>query len=309
MSNQSPVVPVVKVVNNKPITTSLNVAEVFGKPHKDVLRAIENLEIPDDLRERNFAPTSNRAPMPNGGFRDVPLYTLTRDGFTILVMGFTGPKAMKFKLAYIEAFNRMEAELSAKALPPPKEPAFTLVDSVPQGTKRCTRCRVPKPLAEFSRRIANKDGYEIYCIPCNKLNQQEYRQRNRERNLAVRQPVKPEPAEQTVSLEAYQALHRSTHDLQSSVVDLLEADVAIASDIAGLHSGIIEIISDLSRGKEATDKLAAQGNSLRDLCSRLMDHAMRCTKTATALGKVLYGPSPTQPHQIEGNTPRQLAAH
>lgn len=57
MSAQShtTVTPVVSVVNNRTITTSLNVAEAFEKNHRDVLRAIRNLEILNDFRERNFA--------------------------------------------------------------------------------------------------------------------------------------------------------------------------------------------------------------------------------------------------------------
>lgn len=42
------------------------------------------------------------------------MYIIFRDGFTLLAMGYTGPEAMRFKLAYIEAFNRMEAELARR---------------------------------------------------------------------------------------------------------------------------------------------------------------------------------------------------
>lgn len=91
--------------------TSLQVSQHFGKRHKDVLRAIKNLEIPDDYRGRNFAPTSNHVPGPNGGLRDELMYKITRDGFVLLAMGFTGKEAMQWKLAYIQAFNAMEAKL------------------------------------------------------------------------------------------------------------------------------------------------------------------------------------------------------
>ena len=52
--------------------------------------------------------------MPTGGVRKDPAYLMTRDGFTFLAMGFTGPRAAVFKEAYIEAFNKMEAELKNK---------------------------------------------------------------------------------------------------------------------------------------------------------------------------------------------------
>lgn len=94
-----------------PVTTSRAVAEQFGKNHKEVLRAIENtitqLKETEEGRafnERNFAPISLRDAMN----REKPAYLLTRDGFTLLAMGFTGAKAVQFKVAYINAFNRME---------------------------------------------------------------------------------------------------------------------------------------------------------------------------------------------------------
>ena len=91
--------------------TSLQVAEHFGKRHTHVLRAIKNLDIPDDYRQPNFGLTINRVPGPKGALRDEPVYHITRDGFALLAMGFTGKEAMRWKLAYITAFNAMEAKL------------------------------------------------------------------------------------------------------------------------------------------------------------------------------------------------------
>ncbi len=112
MLSQNPhaVYPVVSLVNNKLVTTSMNVAEVFGKQHKDVLEAIRNMDIPEDFTERNFPPSEYTDPTG----RKLSMFNLTRDGFTLLVMGFTGSRAMQFKLAYIEAFNRMQAVLTRK---------------------------------------------------------------------------------------------------------------------------------------------------------------------------------------------------
>lgn len=99
----------VSIANGKPMTTSNKVAEVFGKNHKDVLRIINGLEIPEETHRRNFAPVEVKDK--KGELRKA--YTITRDGFTLLAMGFTGAKAMKFKLAYIEAFNAMEEQVKA----------------------------------------------------------------------------------------------------------------------------------------------------------------------------------------------------
>ena len=106
-------VPSIAVIDGTPTTTSVEVARVFGKIHRDVVRAIENLmsQLPEEAL-RNFAhtPYTNEQ---NG--ETYPAYRLTRDGFTLLAMGFTGKKALAFKLAYIDAFNRMERELYGKA--------------------------------------------------------------------------------------------------------------------------------------------------------------------------------------------------
>jgi Rha family phage regulatory protein len=61
----------------------------------------------------NFALTSVSVSQPNGGTREEPAYNMTRDGFLLLGMGFRGAKALRWKLQYIEAFNKMEATLRA----------------------------------------------------------------------------------------------------------------------------------------------------------------------------------------------------
>ena len=99
--------PVVTIVNNQAVTTSLEVARYFGKEHKDVLKAINNLGCSEDFCRRNFAPTNY---LDSQG-RQQPAYEMTRDGYTMLAFGFTGQKAARFKESYIAAFNRMEEAL------------------------------------------------------------------------------------------------------------------------------------------------------------------------------------------------------
>lgn len=93
------------------VVTSLDVAETFEKRHADVLRDIEELGCSDEFRERNFALSKYSV---ETNKRSYPMYYMTRDGFTILVMGYTGDKAMKFKEAYIKQFNAMERVLLGK---------------------------------------------------------------------------------------------------------------------------------------------------------------------------------------------------
>ncbi|KAF1366755.1 Rha family transcriptional regulator [Yokenella regensburgei] len=95
--------------NGQLITTSLAVAEAFGKNHKDVLRRINTLDIPQEFTERNFALSSKINKLANN--RSDPFYRMTKDGFMLLVMGFTGKKAMAVKIAYINAFNEMAKQL------------------------------------------------------------------------------------------------------------------------------------------------------------------------------------------------------
>ena len=114
MSKQ--LVPVIAIVNDQPRTMSTNVAEFFDKNHKDVLRQIRSIVDDSDpeFARRNFTPSEY---MDSTG-RTLPCFSLTRDGFTLLAMGFTGEEALKWKIKYIEAFNSMEAELSQR----PKRP-------------------------------------------------------------------------------------------------------------------------------------------------------------------------------------------
>lgn len=99
----------VSIQNNQAVTTSLKVAEIFGKSHKDVLKAIRALECSTDFIERNFTPYHYISELNGFVTRELPMYYLTRDGFTFLAMGFTGKVAAKFKEDYIAAFNEKEA--------------------------------------------------------------------------------------------------------------------------------------------------------------------------------------------------------
>lgn len=110
--------PDLKIIDGQITTTSQQIAAHFNKVHRDVVRAIENIECSAEFRLRNFAQSSFEAEMPNGGKRKHKSYRLTRDGFVFLAMGFTGKDAAQWKEAYITAFNKMEAELLARTTRP-----------------------------------------------------------------------------------------------------------------------------------------------------------------------------------------------
>ncbi|MFC5423245.1 Rha family transcriptional regulator [Bosea eneae] len=110
--------PVVSLKDGRPTTTSRNIAADFGKSHRDVLRAIDNLiKLRPDLRARNFAQTTIETPMPTGGTRSDRIFEMDRDGFALLAMGFTGERALSWKLSYLGAFNAMEDKLRRMSPP------------------------------------------------------------------------------------------------------------------------------------------------------------------------------------------------
>lgn len=94
--------------NGQLVTTSLKVAEVFGKEHNKVVRDIESLSCSEGFHVANFGVLLNVRELPNGGKDQDRYYSMTKDGFTFLVMGYRGVKAAQFKEAYIDAFNKME---------------------------------------------------------------------------------------------------------------------------------------------------------------------------------------------------------
>jgi Rha family phage regulatory protein len=97
----------VKFDNGLVTASSKEIADKFGKAHRDVLRAIRQLECSDEFRERNFGLSYYTSPQN----KKLKCYDITRDGFSFLGMGFTGKRAGMWKESYITAFNSMEKNL------------------------------------------------------------------------------------------------------------------------------------------------------------------------------------------------------
>lgn len=96
--------------NGEPVASSRQIAESFGKEHKDVLEAIrtktaENSALLEMFHLTEYTTSQNKK---------LPMYLMNRDGFSFLVMGFTGKKADEWKLRYIQAFNAMEKQLAQR---------------------------------------------------------------------------------------------------------------------------------------------------------------------------------------------------
>ncbi len=160
--NQSLPSPVVFERSGEVRTTSRDVADLFEKRHDQILRDIGNLvaDLPDRLH--TFEETVFERPNPSGG---APIqsrgYEMTRDGFTLLAMGFTGKKALKFKLAYIEAVNRMETALRNRPaidLNNPADLRMLLANYANDKIELQAQVADLAPKAQALDRIATADG-------------------------------------------------------------------------------------------------------------------------------------------------------
>ena len=155
----------VKVENNQIVTDSRSVAEHFGKQHYHVIRDIENLVNKTGGKDASkigwmFQETT----MSDSYGRQQKAYLMNRDGFSLLVMGFTGKKALEWKLKYIDAFNEMEKQLVNKntlVLPDftnPVEAARAWANEYEAKQKALTENAVMKPKADFYDTVANTES-------------------------------------------------------------------------------------------------------------------------------------------------------
>lgn len=164
--------------NQQVVTSSVQVAKTFGKNHRDVLRAIDNLEIGSaKLRSQMFAEGtySNRG-------KEYRMSYMNRDGFTLLAMGFTGNRALEFKLKYISAFNQMENEIKTMS-----KDSYMIDDRVKRAEKWITEekerqrlaleVKKDKPKADYFDKQMKNPGLmtttiiaKSYGMTANKLN-------------------------------------------------------------------------------------------------------------------------------------------
>lgn len=141
----------VKIKNNQVVVSSRQVAEKFGKLHKDVLENIREI-----IKAENSALTFYQENTYKAGTgKSYPEYLMNRDGFTLLAMGFTGKDALQWKMKYIAAFNEMEAKLNGK-------PVSLLKEKEIEARLNNSRARIA---SEF-RKIAEKTDIPEYKHIC-----------------------------------------------------------------------------------------------------------------------------------------------
>ncbi|TGD24092.1 phage regulatory protein/antirepressor Ant [Companilactobacillus suantsaicola] len=130
------------------VTSSLQVAETFNKNHRDVLRAVDDLKegVAQNWADLFYEDTYTH-PQNKQQYR---IIYMNRDGFTLLAMGFTGKKAMKFKLKYIEAFNKMESHIKTGGFKVPS----TMAEALRLAADQQEQLEVMKPKAIFADSVA-----------------------------------------------------------------------------------------------------------------------------------------------------------
>lgn len=139
--------------NDVAVCDSLQVVEKFEKEHRNVLQSIDNLLIAENSAVKEmFKESTYKA---NNGQMYRKFY-MNRDGFSVLTMGFTGQKALEWKLQYIDAFNRMESIIREKATPEWQESRRTGI------TARKTETDAIKRLCEYATVQGSTHSKQLY---------------------------------------------------------------------------------------------------------------------------------------------------
>lgn len=168
----------IEVVNNNGqlVVSSMQVAENFEKQHKHVLDAIENIKAENSAVTPMFYETSYKA----GTGKNYKMYLMNRDGFSLLAMGFTGSKALEWKLKYIQAFNEMEKTIKehrdSYMIEDPVERALKWAEEQKEKQKALKALEEAKPKVETYDALVNRESYvgiremaKLIGYPVNKM--------------------------------------------------------------------------------------------------------------------------------------------
>jgi len=152
---------ILRELNGRAMANSRGIAEKFNKRHDHVIRDIR--KIADQLGSpQNWGRLFEEAEYTNEQNNQIyKEFLLTRDGFSLVVMGFTGAKALEWKLKYIEAFNKMEEALKGqnKSLPTTyKKALMQLLEQVEINEQLEEERKVLLPKADYHDEVLNKDG-------------------------------------------------------------------------------------------------------------------------------------------------------
>lgn len=153
----------VTMYNQQAVTTSLQVAKAFGKNHQHVLRDIAVLRDKSKGLSKNGQTLSESEMFhqatyvhPQNG-QEYPIIYMNRDGFTLLAMGFTGDKALQFKLQYIKAFNEMEDQVKFQV-------PSTLPEALRLAADQAEKISVLQPKADYTDSMLANKGLETISM-------------------------------------------------------------------------------------------------------------------------------------------------
>jgi len=178
--------------NGQAFCDSLMVSASFNKRHDNVLADVRNLDCSENFRLLNFQESNYK----NQQNKRQPMYLMTKDGFTFLVMGYTGKKAAAFKESYITRFNQMETFIMERLIST-KEVHPALMDAIKEAHAE------PKPY-HYTNEINM-----IYCIVLG-VNAKQYRTQN---SLPKGESIKPHlTLEQIKAVEALQRIDVGLHE-------------------------------------------------------------------------------------------------
>lgn len=151
----------IEVVNNNGqlVVSSKQVAENFEKTHFNVLASIENIKTQNSGVTSMFYETSYQA----GTGKKYKMYLMNRDGFSLLAMGFTGSKALEWKLKYIQAFNEMEKALKehrdSYMIEDPIKRALKWAEEQKEKQKALKALEEAKPKVETYDALVSRESY------------------------------------------------------------------------------------------------------------------------------------------------------
>ena len=142
--------------NKQAVTSSLQVAEVFDKQHKNVVQAIEN-KLDSAENSAQYDSMFSKGFYKDRSGKSNPMYYMNRDGFSFIAFGFTGKKADTFKLKYIEAFNSMEEQVKFQV-------PSTLPEALRLATDQAEKISVLKPKADYTDSMLANKGLETISM-------------------------------------------------------------------------------------------------------------------------------------------------
>ena len=222
----------VQQVDGQLLVSSREIATNFEKQHKHVIEKIENTRAENSAIQEMFIESTYIAS--NG--KTNKEFLITRDGFSLLVMGFTGSKAMNWKLRYIEAFNKMEQQLKNPFSNMSKElQAILLVDKRQQELdNRITtiedKMTVNYELAENLRSAINCRAVELL----GGKDAEAYKKLNKKLYASFYRDIK-----RTFKVNSYKNLSVKNYDLAISFIEAWEPkDEVLKYEIHGLNSQI-----------------------------------------------------------------------